>query len=476
MKEDDFQSEFGKRLYRKYLGFITPAREEEPYEPIRQEKRPAEHEEVSLDPFFVQTADSTHDEKNQDDNLDEHPDEPFPVDIFPDNTSEEHNPFEVKHSRSEKKPKESIDLHTISDLLEKNGVVGEKENGISIMIGLANNLNYILKGDAGTGKTYLMDTILSVFPGVYHAEQLTDQALWYDAERINESRILYINELQKPMAHSRSKNSSPFIDLIKTLSEGKTAEKRTTNQKRDGVDVYSIESKTIAATIANENLYKEDRELQRRFNYRETENSEEHIRKIIESKVSRRGNIDLSGRKETLESRLAERVEATMDSKVNVINPFLEYISQCFPNVKKVQAYADHYISFFDAIGRFFAQERIGFEVDGHEFIILNLEDVYNGYRLNNDSFMKTLKEFNEGIEFEQFRPDWRECFYSGSGSLREMSITTEYGTYNIKDIGVIDRWQELHGSTIRTTDYKTGEMMEIAELAIRDPYRLLEN
>ena len=206
-----------------------------------------------------------------------------------------------------------------------------------------------------------MNNILKLFnqEEIYELQLASKQAVWQQTDQINSSKILYLPELQKAMANGNSKSAS-IIELIKNITEGKDAKRIVTNARRDGVDSYTIESgKIIVSTIAKENDFKYDRETQRRFLILETDSSKEHIKDIIDSKVSRQINVDMTNHKQEIEDSIKERVEYVGSLKnVHVLNPFIGYIKNAFPLVDKTQSYLDHYLNIFSAWGKFFSPER----------------------------------------------------------------------------------------------------------------------
>jgi len=398
-------------------------------------------------------------------------------------TSGEFNPFERKEPKLEDVVRK-IDVsttiptfdykltpYTITKYLRSNKVVGEEANAALITVAIANGMHVLLEGDSGSGKSFVMENILEVFDGVYKLGLGSGQSIWYEADEINGNQVLFMPELQKAVADNKSKVSG-VIELMKNLGEGKDASRTVTNKSRDGTETYTINSGiTIASTIAKENKFKYDRETQRRFLILETDQSNEHIGAIVQDKVSRKMNIDISDTKETIEKRLSERIQYVKDMEdVYVMNPFIGYLQEAFPIMKKVQSYLDHYLDLFDGWGKFFSPERESFEVAGKTFVMLNLEDVYNVFSMYHSHFMRTIQSFNGDEDIPQFEPDWVECFKQGVYAAGEELSVKLNGT-EIK-VGeqypeLVEEWvnNQLFGSKVYTTDYKTGENIEIADL-----------
>lgn len=357
-----------------------------------------------------------------------------------------------------------LNTYSITQYVRNEGVVGEEANAILLTIGISNGLHTILEGDSGSGKSFLVDRILALYPRdqLYELGLTSGQAIWRDTEALNNANIIYIPELQKAMG---SRKSLSIIEAIKNLSEGKNARRIVTNAKKNGVDEYTIASgKTIVSTIARENSFTYDRETQRRFIILETDNSQQHIEDIIEAKVSDRLSGLFQDKDVSVAADLSARVSDV--SPLPVLNPFLPYLRQAFPAMPKAQAYLDHYLNLFDAYGRFFAPERERVTHHGKIAALLELEDIHTVYSLYHNQFIKTLSSFTT----EQppvFTPDWGLCYNAGVQTMRTLFSNNDF-----------EYWVEKQrdGRLLNTTDYKTGERIVIGEQPgrITDKRRLL--
>lgn len=364
-----------------------------------------------------------------------------------------------------------ITPYTIVRYMRSNKVVGEEANSCLIAIALSNNMHTILEGYSGSGKNFVMDKLLELFDGKYELQLSSGQAVWYHADEINSCSILYLPELQKAVADKAAKVSG-IIELMKALGEGKPARRVVTNKDRTGIDTYVIEAnKTIASTIAHENDFKYDREFQRRFLILETDNSPEHISEIIRDKVSRKMALDVSRTKEHVQKQLRERIAYSRQlDDVIVLNPFIGYMESIFPVANKTQSYMDHYLNLFEAFGRFFSPEREQLSIEGNNFVMLNLEDVYNVFQMYHPQFINIMQSFNDDTDIPCFVPDWSECMRQGIHSAENsISIMLNSGEVRIgKDYpDFVSRWKEnqLAGSKVFVQDYITGRNIEIADI-----------
>ena len=446
-KESDFNTKFGKDTFRKNFGLYISEDEAEEQQGV-EDTRPSVA--VQAKPFQS-------------------------TEVAEEPVVQPQNPFAEVAPQPAVTPPQSraITPYTITRHLRNSNVVGEEAIGSLVTIAVANGMHVILEGGSGSGKTHVMNNILKLFDqdNIYELGLASGQAVWHQADVINASSIIYIPELQKAMAGSAKVSS--ILEFIKSLTEGKDATRIATNNRRDGADVYTIESgKTIVSTIAKENNFKYDRETQRRFLILQTDDSKEHIEDIIEDKVARRMSIDVSDSKAIIEKSLADRVKYVMGLQdTYVLNPFIGYLQQAFPVSNKTQAYMDHYLNLFDAWGKFFSPERETIEVGGNTFVLLNLEDAYNVFEMYNPHFMQTLDSFNQGSKVTRFSPDWGACLEHGMQAVAEdLSVRLDQGILHIgQDYpAVVEQWinRQLTGTKAHTTDYKTGDTIEIADLA----------
>lgn len=382
---------------------------------------------------------------------------------------------EIKYRIEEVSPQiRSLDHYTITKYFRNNGLVGEESLANLITLAIANNMNTIIEGDSGTGKTYLADTFLKLLPegSVYELGLSSEQAHWRDVDKINASSLIYIPEFQKIVADN-SKKTSGKMEFVKNLGEGKGVKRIITSNNGEGTISFEVVGgKTMLATTATENNFRYDRETQRRFLILETDNSKEHIEDIINNKIYKGTNIDLSDESAYIARDLSSRIEYVKSlDNIHVIKPFLGYFKNAFPIAKKVQSYVNHYIALFDAWGKFFSSERESVEIEGNTIVLPNLEDAFNIYNMYQKHFMRTIQSFNKDSEFDEFHPDWSKCFWEGLDNLKyNTNIKVKNATVNLGEEypQVIDNWidNQIKDGNIYTIDYKTGNEVLITSLA----------
>ncbi len=352
----------------------------------------------------------------------------------------------------------------------------EPELGNLGIIALAGGMHTMIEGDAGSGKTHVMNSLLRLFPGVLEFGLSSAQAIWHYAQEINNQKIIYIPELQKAVA-DRSGRVNGIIEFIKSIGEGRDARRIVTSRNRDGIKEYTVHAGiTLACTIAHENDFKYDREVARRFLILETKNTPQHIDIILDDKIRRRMYDNGSHNCESIEQALKDRITGISDEKLIVVNPFLPCFRHILPNTKKIQAYADHYLNLMDAHVRFYAPWRVQGESKGKRFVVANVEDVYHVVNMYHPHFLRTLQKFSDDDVPSQSKIDWHSWYAQAQVVLgyQLQKIGDDWGKRHVEEWSL----RQQRKDTLAVRDAITGELHEIMPLPkyrpITDERRML--
>ena len=348
-------------------------------------------------------------------------------------------------------------------------VVGEENLACAITLAAINGSSFGVEGFSGSGKTFIVDKLIPLLPDVYKIQQSSETAIFNDTDRINQSRYIYIPELQKAM----KRPSAPIIEVIKDLTEGKDSNRIVTKRNGEGVQEYTIKSGvTIIYTLALENRYKKDEESSRRLIRFTTDSSKQHLEDIHSYKAKRRQSIrpsqeQITKQEEMIKAHIQECIN--MDSVV-VVDPFAEYISALVPKTQKSVGYIDHYYALLDGCTKFHCNERISVNVGGQTILLTNLEDHYFVFEMYFNDFIDTLHELATEDEKEtRFgliqKPYWKECLQTGLHVLKTSPTLAELRQ---ECPFAVDEWysRQVSGDRIMTTDYRTGLPVEIANLS----------
>jgi hypothetical protein len=372
---------------------------------------------------------------------------------------------------------DNLTLYDIRRYFKNSGVVGEESLSIAITLAVINGISFGVEGFSGSGKTFVVDKLIDLLPDewVYRCELSSKMAVFYDAEKINGHKIIYIPELQKAMNDKKS----PILEVIKNLTEGKEAKRTVTNSDRNGTRDYTIDKKEIIYTLALENYLKKDEETARRMMILQTDSSKEHLDEIHEYKARKRFIIDPDVKNtESLKLRIREHIAAIAETEnIRVFDPCSNYFKELIPKTQKSVGYIDHYYNLVDACVKFHLNSRETFEHDGARYIVANVEDHYNVFQMYFREFMKVLKSFadrmpqgqekEDALEelIEVKEPSWADCLESSRKLLFE-----DQSMNGIREAfpNLPDKWyaRQIKDGKIYVTDLKTGKDTSIAEIS----------
>ena len=103
-------------------------------------------------------------------------------------------------------------------------ILGEDSLALTTSLSyLLEDTNFCIKAYSGTGKTVLMEAVANLLPEeyVYSVEHMSETAIWYDEDKINKARFVFIPEAQKI--------PEGVMEIIKTWADGRTAQRKKTD-------------------------------------------------------------------------------------------------------------------------------------------------------------------------------------------------------------------------------------------------------
>ncbi len=225
------------------------------------------------------------------------------------------------------------------------GVIGEQNNLVLGALCLANGLHFGIEGPSGSGKTYVANTLIGLLDegDVYALELATEAVLMNDVDRINETSVLYIPELQKPYKHS-GRGTPMIAEIVKTLTEGRDAVRKV-REKVGVVGEYTISAGiAVVYTLADENAFKKDQETARRFLRLQTDTSEEHKEAIRQAKGQAAfdsGEDVVVANEQELRQYMAYMVHHHDEFRVR--DPFAPAIADYIPLTQRSPSFQTHY-------------------------------------------------------------------------------------------------------------------------------------
>jgi len=482
-----FKTEFGKRIARKYFGYTYDEDEEKPRVRRVRAQEPVVPQPTSVVPVPQVEPRETHVPEASQPRPAVKPPQPYAPSLEDAvQTPDFDNMFNpegedkalVQMDRTAQQAqvrlstKNTLSLYDVVRHYKNQGVVGEQSLVCAITLAAINGSSFGVEGFSGSGKTFVTDKLVDgLLPDVYKIGQSSNLAIFNDVEKINESRFIYIPELQKAM----QQRNAPIIEVIKDLTEGKDANRIVTKRgKNGGVEEYSIrKGVSIIYTLAVENHFKKDEESSRRLIRFRTDSSPEHLDEIHDQKAKKRYTLGHSKKAATtLQNRLREHVQECLDMKdVNIIDPFADYFAELIPKTQKSVGYVDHYYSLLDGCAKFHFNERTRFEIDGEVYLVVNLEDHYNVFQMYFKEFVQTLKDLatdEEGTHLEDFEvkePNWRRFFEEG---YKVMTESPELEALREEFPQELQKWydSQVQNGVIGTRDYKTGKAVAICSMS----------
>lgn len=345
-------------------------------------------------------------------------------------------------------------------------VIDEDANVMRQLLCLSGNIHYMLKGGSRSGKTLLVDKILTLIPQkeVYQVGLSSEMVVFHNASVVNNSSIIYIPEIQKLVS---SKKNSPILEMIKTLAENKDSSRPRVNGSNVVTDIINA-GKMIITTVADENQYfkNEDIEVKGRFIHFNTLETEEHITKVNDY-ISLRG---WPGKEESYFDKeeyfaLMKHLQEVRKIKATFIDPFRHCLRQKIPNLKKSPGYSELYYDLLAACAKFHHKDRF----KEKEKIYIGLQDHFIVHSLFYDFFFKTLQELNSKNSEERetalqerekiLAPiDWEDWWKQGREVMERINNPLDKKAYS--------RWMEkqLIGGTVVLRNYLDDSTVRIIQ------------
>lgn len=202
---------------------------------------------------------------------------------------------------------------------------------------------------SGTGKTVIMNAVFNLLKdtGIPYTvvEQMSETALWYDMDRINQSRFLAIPEAQKcPEA---------IIEILKTWADDREAVRKRTDVTIQDVREQILYPKFVFVCKAVENKRGDaflDAELERRYMVTHTNPTVKQTEDVIKYKLDTfaKPHEDLVSMEDeeidALRKHIANCIIERDDSQgVKVRNPCAPFLYDLIPTLFPIARSKVHY-------------------------------------------------------------------------------------------------------------------------------------
>ena len=295
-----------------------------------------------------------------------------------------------------------ITLHDVARWYQDKGLVGETRLAlVQTVVAISGKpMGFGIEAAAGSGKTATMDLLIGDSGGedtsliykkfVYFKDAGSQTSLFYDAEVVNSKKIIAIKELQKD-------KSDNMVEAIKSMTEGKSANRKVTDVANDEVKSQRVEPKTVIYSLAVENDMKPDTELRRRCIVMSTDISKEQTSKVLTAKARLRwdpASAQIMSHEESEEIR--KTVNSLLSYKMTVMNPFAEKFVEVVADVapdQKVRSMAEHFWNVMEGVVKLNAYDGNHVHIfnKGATTVIANIQDLLQTLIIYKEAFMRDV-------------------------------------------------------------------------------------
>ena len=294
-------------------------------------------------------------------------------------------------------------------------ILGEDSLALTTSLSyLLEDTNFCIKAYSGTGKTVLMEAVANLLPEeyVYSVEHMSETAIWYDEDKINKARFVFIPEAQKI--------PEGVMEIIKTWADGRTAQRKKTDVTIKMAVTQCLKPKYVLMAVAVENdkgsaMF--DAELERRCMIMHTNPTVKQTERVIKHKLlhsaspkasmSSMSDKEIKDLKKHILTTLRERDEDDATVLKNPCAPFLfDAIPSAFPvSRSKVQ----YLLKLINAIARFYPDEIVKVKQDGIQYGLVSPKHNWLGLRIYLNSFVEECLHMpSHGTDILKLFPETR--------------------------------------------------------------------
>lgn len=277
---------------------------------------------------------------------------------------------------------------------------------------------------------------------VYFKDAASATAQWYEADQIKNKKLFVLKELQKDKSHDA-------VEMIKSMTEGKSARRKVTNMAKGTVDEQIIRPMPVLFTYAIENnSANPDAELQRRCITMCTDISKQQTGEVLKVKSKLRWDVE-STKCLTPEEEQAIKLDinAIFESNFGVLNPFAEYFAESIANIapdQKVRSMMEHFWDVMDGVVKINAASDPLFVLKGEKpYYIANIQDLFQTIDIYKDSFLRDVYSVPPmgDIVLAGFRD--ATTVKKTTKIPKEMRGNASLGAY-VSDLEIPDDWFEV--------------------------------
>lgn len=294
-------------------------------------------------------------------------------------------------------------------------IIGEDKLAVTAAIAyLLEDTNFLINAYSGTGKTVIMNAVFGLLKdtGIQYEviEQMSETAMWYDTERINECRFVAIPEAQKA--------PESIIEILKTWADDRPAERRRTDVTINDIRVQLLYPKFVFMCKAVENKRGEaylDAELERRYMIAHTNPTVKQTKEVLRYKLKQASQPideleDMSEEEiQALRKHFRDCIIRRDDARaIKIRNPCAPFLFDLIPNIFPIARSKIHYLlSLIKGVARFFPDEILTVQKGEHIYGLVTPKHNWLAIQIYIDSFVtECLQMPAHGTDILHLIPD----------------------------------------------------------------------
>jgi len=294
-------------------------------------------------------------------------------------------------------------------------IIGEDRLAVtSALAYLLEDTNFMINAYSGTGKTVIMNAVFGLLEGTSIRtaviEQLSETALWYDLENINQSRFIAIPEAQKC--------PESIIEILKTWADDRPAIRKRTDVTIQDIREQKLIPKYVFMCKAVENKKGNaflDAELERRYMVTHTNPTVKQTEDVIKYKLDTTARpqediITMSDEEiQELKNHIANCIINRDDTRaVQLRNPCAPFLFKLIPTLFPIaRSKVHYYLKLINAVARFYPDEILTTEKNDTTYGLVTPKHNWLATQIYIDTFVtECLQMPSHGIDILKLIPD----------------------------------------------------------------------
>ena len=294
-------------------------------------------------------------------------------------------------------------------------IIGEDRLAVTAALSyLLEDTNFMINAYSGTGKTVIMNAVFNLLEGTpiktTVIEQLSDTALWYSMDEINNSRFIAIPEAQKC--------PESIIEILKTWADDRPAIRKRTDVTISDIREQRLIPKFVFMCKAVENKRGDaflDAELERRYMVTHTNPTVKQTEDVIKYKLDTTARpqediITMTDEEiQGLKDHIAKCIINRDDTRaIQVRNPCAPFLFDIIPTLFPIARSKVHYfLKLINAVARFYPDEMMTMERDGKTYGLVTPKHNWLAAQIYLDTFVtECLQMPSHGIDILKLIPD----------------------------------------------------------------------